>query len=321
MRLKFLLAVLVIAACVVAGAGSLGAQPAPFQSFTSNASPPIELGTQAGQNSCSFSETGTVGPTDAYVSLDGVNWSLANVTTQGGSVQSMPFTPTAGATYVIAPLSRYVEVAPDSTWASQSATAGLWCSASTGNAAGGSGGAAASPNPCATGATSGCFTEDLLQGGNGQLYADSLPDPNSQPAPTPSPIATSASGATTYTFTMFTGQSSGTLSYFLHNFHIVISAATTGTVLADLFVSTSSCTGAVIDDLSGLLTIPVTAGQSLTLYGSGANGGTAVGAAIGGKPYAFPPNATPYDLCLSFHMGATSSISLSALPVWSESKP
>lgn len=187
-----------------------------------------------------------------------------------------------------------------------------------------SSGTSTAPSPCATGSTTGCYTEALVQGGAGQVYADSYPDPNDQPLPTPSPIATTApTGTTVYAYSIFTGASSGVVASFLHNLHVSTTGATAGTVLADALVghtTTTPCDTGPLTDLSGSIAVPTSAGSSITLYGGGA-ASSATGASIGARPFAFPPSATPWVLCLFFHLsGTTPGFSVTVNPIWSQSQ-
>jgi hypothetical protein len=118
------------------GAQSSGGQVAAGQvsgTFTGPGSPPLRYGPLAGQNSCTFQESG-VGPTDATVSNDGASWSATTISTMGGATQTQPFTPTSGTVYQISPVNAvYVQLAPDPTWGSQNATVTMRCSGAISN--------------------------------------------------------------------------------------------------------------------------------------------------------------------------------------------
>jgi hypothetical protein len=92
------------------------------QTFTSAASPPLRACGLRGENSATFQATGA-GPIDAQVSNDGFSWTTATISTISGATQAQPFTPTSGTVYQVTPLNAdCVQIAPDSTWGSQSVT-------------------------------------------------------------------------------------------------------------------------------------------------------------------------------------------------------
>jgi hypothetical protein len=132
MRLPFparLVAALAVVAALVVGTwppwptAAQVARIGPYaQTFTSAASPPIKACGLSGQNAATFQSTGA-GPIDASISNDGYSWTPAQITTTAGAVQAQPFTPTSGTTYQVTPLTGdCVEIAPDSTWSTQTAT-------------------------------------------------------------------------------------------------------------------------------------------------------------------------------------------------------
>jgi hypothetical protein len=92
------------------------------QAFTSSGSAPIKACGLRGENSATFQATGA-GPIDAQVSNDGFSWTPATISNVSGATQAQPFTPTSGTVYQVTPLNAdCVQIAPDSTWGSQSVT-------------------------------------------------------------------------------------------------------------------------------------------------------------------------------------------------------
>ena len=74
---------------------------------------------------------GTSGPTDAQGSNDFSHWTTVNIYHSSNTLHAQPFTPTANTYYTLASVNyAWIEVLPDATWGSQSATANLRCSAS-----------------------------------------------------------------------------------------------------------------------------------------------------------------------------------------------
>jgi hypothetical protein len=122
--------------------------------FTSASSTPFEA-SMAGQSSCTFSFTGTTGAVDVYGSNDNSHWTPLNIRTSLYVLESQPFVPTAGVSYLIDPVAyAWVEVAPDSTYGSSTSSGLLRCSSAISRVEfqgpPGSPGAAGSPWPSPT---------------------------------------------------------------------------------------------------------------------------------------------------------------------------
>ena len=104
------------------------------QAWTSNASTAAACSNNNGQSSAYFSvaATATAGPLDAQMSGDGANWVAADIYDKSGTKQSQPFTPATAIPYRVFPAGvKYVRVAPDSTYASQSTTVTIRCTAAS----------------------------------------------------------------------------------------------------------------------------------------------------------------------------------------------
>jgi hypothetical protein len=98
--------------------------------FTAPNSVPAACSNLSTQGTATFYVTGTPGPVDAWAGNDPSQMTTPLVIqTLAGVTQAQPFTPTANQTYIITPaVTGYVEIAPDSSWASQTSTANIRCS-------------------------------------------------------------------------------------------------------------------------------------------------------------------------------------------------